>query len=141
MGTLEITTDHIRTYANLPSEVPEALLSEHLGHAKRRVVRMFGRDAVPTGLEDDWRELIVVGALISVLPWLHMITLDGVSKAGRLDGEVDFRFMDAEELDELLERLRDQAEMLEADISNELSALEGNTPANVGLGPIGMIAV
>ncbi len=140
-GGASITTDDIRRYANLPCEAPEALLNEHLGNAKRKMRRLFGRQDVPAGLADDWRELIVVGALISALPWLHMITLDGVSKAGRLDGEVDFRFMDAEEVDDLLERLRDRAKVLEADISNELNALGGDMPAGANFDPIGLIAI
>ena len=140
MGTPDITPDDIRTYANLPSEVPQSLLSEHLGHAKRQVVRTFGRDAVPTGLEGEWRELIVVGALISAFPWLNMVALSGLSKAGRLDGEVEFRFMDAGEVSALLERLRDRAKVLKADISNELSALEGDTPTHAGF-HVSMMAV
>lgn len=136
-----ISTADIRRYANLPSEAPEALLQEHLGNAKRNARRTFGREDAPLGLEDDWRELIIVSTLISAIPWLHMVTMEGVSKAGRLEGEVDFRFMEPEEIDELLKRLNARGEILHADISNELAALGETSSSGTDHGPIGLIAV
>lgn len=86
-------TQHLRTYANLPSEVPETLLATHIAGAEAEVKRLASVGVAPVGLETVWQDAITVKALISVLPWLNTFALDGAAKVGRLEGTVEFRFL------------------------------------------------
>lgn len=140
-GATTLTTQAIRTYANWPSEVPEAFLAEHLKIAEREMKRVFGVEVAPLEVSDDWRELLTISTIQSAIPWLHMITMDGVSKAGRLDGEVDFRFMDAEEIDRLLGRLSDREEKLSSNIARALDDGDDDAPASSSTGSIGLMAI
>lgn len=93
-----ITPDHIRAYANLPTEVPTALLQRHIDRALRDLPGMVGQGAAPAGMDAEWADALTIRALITVLPWLHTFALSGVSKVGRLEGAVEFRFLNPDEV-------------------------------------------
>lgn len=95
---LILPTD-LRRYAGFPDEVPDALLSEHLGNAQRDLVKDSGLLDAPVGAEAEWREAVMVWALASVMPFLHTFTLSGAAKVGRLEGAVEWRFQDPNEID------------------------------------------
>lgn len=88
------TPADLRTYAQLPSEVPEPFLAQHLAGALRDLMRDSARSAAPEGLEAEWEEAQIVRAYASALPHLHTFTLNGAAKVERLAGAVEFRFMD-----------------------------------------------
>ena len=92
-------------FANLPREVPEAVLARHAALGMRRLGRETGLEAAPEGLEDLWQEAAICAALASVYPWLNTFALDGAAKVGRLESAVDARFLDAEDTDARVENL------------------------------------
>lgn len=106
----------LRQFANLPPEVPEALLAEHIGIAERELARVTGATGPATGREDDWAEALKVRALASALPWLNTFALDGAAQVGRLEGSVTYRFLTADEVAaktvSLLDRFNDLAAIL-----------------------------
>lgn len=95
---VEVTPNDIRAYANLPNEVPEALLSKHIGIAKRDLTRATGVASAPDGQDEEWAEALTVCALASAFTWLNTFALDGASKVGALEGSVEYRFLDVEEV-------------------------------------------
>lgn len=109
-----ITPADIRAFANLPSEVPEALLSKHIEIAQRDLIRVAGVADAPQGKDQEWAEALTVRALASVFPWLNTFALDGAAKVGRLEGSVEYRFLDAEEVEARVSELNDRFEELVA---------------------------
>ena len=95
----------VRAYANLPAEVPEAYLQKHCDTAKADVVRATGHESAPDGVTDLFEEAVTVRALASALPWMHTFAMDGAAKVGRLEGTVEARFLNSEDVDRLIARL------------------------------------
>ena len=85
--------NRLRAYANLPSEVPDTLLTAHIEAAERALRGRLMRAEAPAGHEPDWDEAVTVWALASAMPWLNTFALDGAAKVGRLEGAVEFRFL------------------------------------------------
>lgn len=83
----------LRAFANLPSEVPEALLENHLVVAEADLKRGVATLTAPVTHVAEWQEAVTVRALASALPWLNTFALDGAAKVGRLEGTVEFRFL------------------------------------------------
>lgn len=100
-----VTPATVRAHANLPPEVPEALLAEHIAIAGRDTIAAAGVDAAPLGFEDLWSEAVTVRALASVFPWLNTFALDGAARVGRLEGAVEARFLDADEVEARITKL------------------------------------
>ena len=88
----------LRAFANLPAEVPEALLSTHLDSALADLQRRVATLAPPASDHALWNEAVTVRALASVMPWLNTFALDGAAKVGRLEGTVEFRFLTPEDV-------------------------------------------
>lgn len=101
----DITPAEIRAYANLPQEVPEALLDRHIAIAARDLARDTGLNSAPSDPDEQWAEALTVRALASVFPWLNTFALDGAAKVGRLEGSVEYRFLDPEEVEERIDHL------------------------------------
>lgn len=97
--------DRLRDYAALPSEVPDSLLSAHLDAAERFMRGRLMIAAAPSGFEPVWAEAATVKALASALPWLNTFALSGAAKVGRLDGNVEFRFLTPDEVEAREKRL------------------------------------
>lgn len=95
----------IRAYANLPSEVPEAFLASHVEIGGRELARASGLEAAPDPAAAAWREAHIVRALASALPFLNTFALSGAAKVGRLEGAIEARFLDAQEVGKLVDRL------------------------------------
>ncbi len=133
----EITPAHIRRFANLPAEVPETLLAEHIGIAARDLSRRTGLQAPAAGQEDHWAEALTLRALASAFPWLNTFALDGAAKVGRLEGSVEYRFLTADEVaarvDALLTRFDELVALLAPD--------DPDAPGHVSVGSITMIAI
>ncbi|MFV0410238.1 MAG: hypothetical protein ACK5LJ_11255 [Paracoccus sp. (in: a-proteobacteria)] len=134
---MSITPDEIRAYANLPQEVPETLLSKHIGIATRDLVRATGIDVAPVGLDEQWAEALTVRALASAFPWLNTFALDGAAKVGRLEGSVEYRFLTADEVEEKLKNLNARFEELVA----ALVPPDEAPPEGVSFGSISMMSV
>lgn len=99
------TAASVRAFANLSAEVPDSLLDHHIKQAIRRVVREAGLDAHPSN-NDDFGDAVHIASCISVLPFLNTFALDGASKVARLvQGEIDVRFLSAEDVSVLIEAL------------------------------------
>ena len=109
-----VTPAEIRAYANLPSEVPEALLSKHIGITARDLTRAVSVPDAPEGLEQEWTEALTVRALASVFTWLNTFALNGAAKVGRLEGSVEYRFLDADEVEAKCKSLNDRFDELVA---------------------------
>ena len=126
---MTITPQHIRDYASLPMQVPEALLQSHIDIALRDLVRLTGRETMPEGQAEQWREAASVRALASVFPWLNTFALEGAAKVGRLEGAVEYRFVGPDEVDERIRRLDQRFEelisLLQAPTENEQSSATG----------------
>ena len=136
---MSITPDEIRAYANLPQEVPETLFSRHIEIAQRDLARATGIDAAPDGHDEQWAEALTVRALASAFPWLNTFALDGAAKVGRLEGSVEYRFLDPEEVEEKVRNLNARFEEL---VSVLTPADPGETPPDeVSFGSITMMSV
>jgi hypothetical protein len=120
----------LRDYANLPSEVPDTLLSGHLEAAERDLHRRAGLQAAPDGYEPVWDEAVTVKALASCLPWLNTFALDGAAKVGRLEGTVEFRFLTPDDVEAREKRLLARFEQLLA-VLPKSSAAEDAEPTGV----------
>ncbi len=107
-----ITPADIRVFANLPQEVPEALLTRHIEIAQRDLARATGIDAAPLGLDEQWAEALTLRALASAFPWLNTFALDGAAKVGRLEGSVDYRFLAPDEVEAKIKSLNTRFEEL-----------------------------
>lgn len=112
-----VTPAKVRAFANLPSEVPEALLAEHIEIAERALASAAGVTVAPEDLEKEWTEALTVRALASVFPWLNTFALDGAAKVGRLEGSVEYRFLDADEVDAKVKGLMSRFEELVAKVT------------------------
>lgn len=112
-----VTPAEIRAFANLPSEVPEALLTKHIEIAERALASSAGVTVAPEGLEQEWTEALTVRALASVFPWLNTFALDGAAKVGRLEGSVEYRFLDADEVEAKVKGLMSRFEELVAKVT------------------------
>ena len=100
-----VTPEAIRAYANLPNEVPASLLERHLGVARRDLARVTGLNDAPKGAQRLWDEALIARALASAFPWLNTFALNGAAKVGRLEGSVEARFLDAQEVDSRVAKL------------------------------------
>ena len=109
--------DRLRAFANLPVEVPQALLSEHVALAERELRGRVNQTSSPPGLEPVWEEAILVRALSSALPWLNTFALDGAAKVGRLEGTVEFRFLTPDDVTAREKRLLQRFEQLVATLT------------------------
>jgi hypothetical protein len=134
-----VTPAEIRAYANLPSEVPEALLSKHIEVAKRDLVKACGVADAPKGHEQEWIEALTVRALASAFPWLNTFALDGAAKVGRLEGSVGYRFLDADDVEAKCENLNNRFDELVAKMPRDET--DDETPDQVGLGITALMAV
>lgn len=118
-AAISITPGMVRAYANLAAEVPDALVSSHIGIAERDLTRCTGLSVPAAGQEADWAEALTVRALASVYPWLNTFALNGAAKVGRLEGTVEFRFLDPDDVaarvDTLMARFADLVALLTPD--------------------------
>lgn len=134
-----VTPEVIRAYANLPTEVPEALLTKHIQIATRDLERATGVSVAPEGLDETWGEALTIRALASAFPWLNTFALNGAAKVGRLEGSVEFRFQTAEEVDEKVDALNSRFAELVALLTPDSP---DETPQDeVRLGAISMMAI
>lgn len=134
-----ITPQDVRAYANLPSEVPEALIQKHIEITDRDLSDATGLAVAPETLTQEWAEAHTVRALASVYPWLNTFALDGAAKVGRLEGSVEYRFLDHEEVEERIDRLNARFRELVAKIK-PTDAPE-TPPDELSLGLTSMIAI
>lgn len=111
-----VTPDRLRSFANLPAEAPEALLSIHIDAARRDLERATGLTDAPAGLSETWDEAVILKALCGAYPWLHTFALSGAAKVGRLEGSVEFRFLDVEDVDARVAALDARYALLVADL-------------------------
>lgn len=137
MAVAAITPADVRTWANLPAEVPDALLAEHIGTAARDLSRRTGLQEPAAGQEDDWTEALTVRALASAFPWLNTFALSGAAKVGRLEGAVEYRFLTPDEVAARVDELMDQFDELVA----RLAPAEPDNPDAVSTGSITLIAI
>lgn len=136
-----VTNNDIQQYGNLPSQVPQQTLDEHREAAQRDVDALAGGAVV----ENDsrypaYREAIIVKALASSLPFIHTFYLQGAAKVGRLEGTVEARFLDPEEVQALQDQLEDRYD----ELTPQLSVTEDNAtdePLGTQAGDIWMEAV
>lgn len=133
----EITPAHIRRFANLPTEVPETLLAEHIGIAARDLSRRTGLQEPAAGQDEHWAEALTLRALASAFPWLNTFALDGAAKVGRLEGSVEYRFLDAEEVEARVDALMRRFDELVALLVPD----DPDAPGHVSAGAITMIAI
>lgn len=130
---MDANTDEVRAYANLPCEVPDALLTLHLAIAGRDLRLATGIAAPNTQLIDPltslplpcavhWTEAHIVKTIHSVLPYLHTFVLSGAAKAARLigaDNSVEFRFHTTDEVAAMQDKLESRFQELVARITCE----------------------
>lgn len=136
---MTISPQDIRTFANLPSEVPEELLSRHIAIAERDLAARMGVSVAPAGHASTWAEALTVRALASAFPWLNTFALDGAAKVGRLEGSVEYRFLDAEDVDARIKGLMDRFDTLVAEMTGAADDQPGEDGAATG--PISMMSV
>lgn len=139
MPAAVITPGQVRTYANLPSEVPEALILEHIGIATRDLISSTGEVAAPEGMAETWAEALTVRALASVFPWLHTFALSGAAKVGRLEGSIEYQFLDPDDIEAALTRLNTRYDELVAQIAP--AETNPDDPDQIDVGGLSMIAI
>ena len=113
---MDITAADVRAYANMPTEVPEALILEHLGAARRDQARLV---ALPDGVDEEstfaamWREAAICRCLVSLMPWLHTFHGQGSAGVARLaQSAVEWHFLSPDEVQTQSESLRKRADEL-----------------------------
>jgi hypothetical protein len=134
---MDATAADLRTFCGLPDEVPEALLLAHLDDAARDLRADTGLADAPADSDKAawWRQAHILRAYASALPYLHTFSLSGAAKAGRLvDQSIDFRFLDAREVDSTVARIESRYQDLLGRITFDGAA---ETPAAA----FGMLAV
>ncbi|KMW60784.1 hypothetical protein AIOL_000949 [Candidatus Rhodobacter oscarellae] len=89
----------------------------HIEIAERALASAAGVAVAPDGLEQEWIEALTVRALASVFPWLNTFALDGAAKVGRLEGSVEYRFLDADEVEAKVKGLMCRFEELVAKVT------------------------
>lgn len=139
MAIPAITPAEIRTWAGLPAEVPETLLTEHIGVAARDLSRRTGQQEPTAGQEDDWAEALTVRAIASAFPWLNTFALSGSAKVGRLEGSVEYRFLTPDEVKARVDELMDQFDELVARLAP--ASRDDDDTAAVSTGGITLIAI
>lgn len=72
-------------------------MQEHIDIAARDVALRVGAANPPDRYEDDWGEAVINRALASALPWLNTFALEGAAKVGRLEGSIEFKFLNPAE--------------------------------------------
>lgn len=130
--TAAVTPETIREYAGLPSEVPSELLDKHIGIATRDLTRDTGVTAPPDGTEEDWTEALTVRALASVYPWLNSFALSGAAKVGKLEGSVEYRFLDVDETEARVKALNARFDELVGVIKPAADETEGQVSVGSG---------
>ena len=133
--TRTVTIEAIRSYANLPNEAPSALLERHLDVARRDLSRATGFEAAPKGAQELWDEALIVRALAGAFPWLNTFALDGAAKVGRLEGSIEARFLDAQEVEARVGALNARFDAL---VGRIVGHGRGERPTTAG---VAMIAV
>ena len=145
--TAVILPQDVRDFANLPSEVPNDLLVRHIDIASRDLMRRTGiarpADTLRPELVADWRDALTALALASVFPWLNSFALSGAAKVGRLEGSVEYRFLDPDDVDAVIERLEALASGLIARITADQADDDDGDGSGSGVnaGGIAMAAV
>lgn len=122
----------LRAYANLPSEVPEALLETHLASAEADLKRGVAFDAAPVTHVAEWQEAVTVRALASAMPWLNTFALDGAAKVGRLEGTVEFRFLTPDDVAARVAALNARFDELVAVLRATLTPATATASVNAG---------
>ena len=141
-GAVTITAQDLRDFANLPSEVPEALLNRHGERGMRELKRVTGMEAAPDGLNEEWKDAALHSALASVFPWLNTFALEGAAKVGRLESSVDARFLDATDTSERVEALREEFDRLASLIlSAQADDEEDEEGSETTFGSVSLMAV
>jgi len=113
----------LKTLFNLPAEVPDPFLSEKLTAAERDLERDTSATAggIDAGMVPIWNEALGYKAYALAVPFLHLFTLQGASRAERLAAHLDARFMDAREnaalVDSLNERYRELVVVIVASVA------------------------
>ena len=107
-----VTAEAIRSYANLPKEVPAALLARRLDAARRDPAGATGLEAALEGAGELWDEALTVRALAGAFPWLNTFALDGAARVGRLEGSLEARFLDAQEVEARIAALNARFDVL-----------------------------
>ncbi|MFS4437853.1 hypothetical protein ACMA5I_06545 [Paracoccaceae bacterium GXU_MW_L88] len=130
---ITITPQDVREFANLPSEVPDTLLTKHIRIAARDLASRSGVMVPPVEAEETWQEALTVRALASVYPWLNTFALDGAAKIGRLEGSVQYRFLDADDTDARVQVLMDRFHELAGEIASASNDDDDPTPRFGGL--------
>ena len=137
-----IAPSDVRRFAGLPSEVPDTLLTTHIAVALRELKRRVGVEGLGAAspLTEAWKEALTVKALASAYPWFNSFALDGAAKVGRLEGAVEYRFLDASETDARIERLDERFDVLVSEIRIGLSP-PGDNEISVDSGAMSMMAI
>ena len=103
---MSIDTSALRTFASLPDQVPEPLLTTHIGLGNRRVRDAAGITDDNTNQWQDYDDAVLLAAYISVLPFINTFALDGASQVARLvQSDVDVRFLSADDVTTLIDLL------------------------------------
>lgn len=134
---MAVTADTLRTWANLPADVPGGFLDVHIGAALRDLLHDTGAESAPTD-SADWDEALHCRALASALPHLHTFSLHGAAKVARLVESLDLAFLNPDEVDAAVRRLATRYDELVARLVTALDDPDDDT--QVGL-PIGMEAI
>lgn len=133
-----ITPQDVRDFANLPSEVPNTLLQKHIAIAARDLAAIIGDD-VDASHQADVSDALCNRALASAFPWLHTFSLSGAAKVGRMEGSVEYKFLDADETSAAVDDLTSRFETLAARIN--AAQEQQDDDGDAGFGSISMIAI
>ena len=126
-----MNAQEIRDFANLPAEVPNQLIETHIGLAERRTLAELGTAALPTN-NDNINDVVQLYAYISLLPFLNTFSLNGASKVARLvQSEVDMRFLDAADVNTLINTLEARASKLLATAKSNTTSTDDTDTSSI----------
>jgi len=102
-----MTPERVRELTGWPAEVPEVLLEAHLDLARREIAAR-----VPAALlgHPEAMDAVAWLAAASSAPVLHTFALAGAAKVGRLEGQVEWRFLTPAEAEGFAAHCRRQAD-------------------------------
>lgn len=102
-----MTPERLRELTGWPADVPDSLLAAHLAAAGREGALLLEREPDPAVADEA--DMVCWLAAASVVPLLHTFALSGAAKVGRLEGTVEWRFLDWEESRSLASYCRGEA--------------------------------
>jgi len=82
----------MRDIANLPEEIPEAMLYRHIEIQEKEAKAYLGTEEIGEEIEEEYKEAVALLALSSVYPELHTLYIDNSVDVANAMADTSFVF-------------------------------------------------